>query len=171
MSLPPRDDLLEHLAGLRRVARALCAQQADAERVDERVLAVGRVEHGLARDVRDADAVAVAADAADDPAEQLARALLVERTKPQRVAQRDRPCAHCEDVAQDPAHARGGALVGLDGRRVVVALDLERDCETVADVDHAGILARALQDARTVAGQAAQLQARVLVAAMLGPQQ
>jgi RNA polymerase sigma-70 factor, ECF subfamily len=33
VSLPPRDDLLEHLAGLRRVARALCAQQADADDV------------------------------------------------------------------------------------------------------------------------------------------
>jgi RNA polymerase sigma factor (sigma-70 family) len=33
VSLPPEDDLLEHLAGLRRVARALCAQEADADDV------------------------------------------------------------------------------------------------------------------------------------------
>ena len=163
----------DQVAGARR-ARAhelVGAQQADAERVDERVVTVGGVEDRLAGDVRDADAVAVAADPAHDPAEQLARALLVERAEPQRVAQRDRPRAHREDVAQDPAHARGGALVGLDGRRVVVALDLEGDREAVADVDHAGILTRALQDARAVAGQAAQLEARVLVAAMLRPEQ
>ena len=158
-------------AGGARAHELVRAQQADAERVDERVLAVGRVEHGLARDVRDADAVAVAADAADDPAEQLARALLVERAEPQRVAQGDRARAHREDVAQDPAHSRGRALVRLDRGRVVVALDLERDREAVADVDHAGVLTRPLQHARAVRGQAAQLEAGVLVAAMLRPEQ
>ena len=158
-------------AGGARAHELVRAQQADAERVDERVLAVGRVEHGLARDVRDADAVAVAADAADDPAEQLARALLVERAEPQRIAQGDRARAHREDVAQDPAHSRGRALVRLDRGRVVVALDLERDREAVADVDHAGVLTRPLQHARAVRGQAAQLEAGVLVAAMLRPEQ
>ena len=138
-------------AGGARAHELVRAQQADAERVDERVVAVGGVEDRLAGDVRDADAVAVAADAAHDAAEQLARALLVERAEPQRVAQRDRPRAHREDVAQDAAHARGRALVGLDGRGVVVALDLERDGEAVADVDHAGVLTRALQHARAVA--------------------
>jgi hypothetical protein len=54
---------------------------------------------------------------------------------------------------------------------MVVALDLERDGEAVADVDHAGVLTRALQHARATRGQAAQLQARVLVAAMLRPQE
>ena len=133
--------------------------------------AVGGVEDRLARDVRDAHAVAVAADAAHDAAEQLARALLVERAEPQRVAERDRPRAHREDVAQDPAHAGGRALVGLDGRGVVVALDLEGHGEAVADVDHAGVLTRALQHARAVRGQPAQLETRVLVAAMLRPEQ
>ena len=158
-------------AGGARAHELVRAQEADAERVDERVVAVGRVEDRLAGDVRDADAVAVAADAAHDPAEQLARALLVERAEPQRVAERDRARAHREDVAQDPADAGGRALVRLDGRGVVVALDLEGDREAVADVDHAGVLTRALQHARAVRGQAPQLETRVLVAAMLRPEQ
>jgi hypothetical protein len=45
------------------------------------------------------------------------------------------------------------------------------DGEAVADVDHARILTRARQHAPSVHGQAPQLQARVLVAAMLRPQE
>ncbi len=48
------------------------ARDADAHGVDERVARVARVEGHLAADVGDADAVAVAGDAADDPAEQVA---------------------------------------------------------------------------------------------------
>ncbi len=163
----------DEVAGARgaRAYERVRAQQPDAEGIDERVVPVGGVEDRLTGDVRHAHGVAVAADAAHDPAKQLARALLVERAEPQRVAQRDRAGAHRKDVAQDPTDARGRALIGLDGRGVVVALDLERDGEAAADVDHARVLTRALQHARAVRGQAPQLQARVLVAAMLRPQQ
>ena len=81
-------------------------EHAERHRVDERVVAVGGVEDRLAADVGDADAVAVAADAAHDPVEQAARTILVERAEAQRVEDRDRARAHREDVAQDPADAR-----------------------------------------------------------------
>ena len=61
----------------------------------------------------------------------------------QRVQVGDRPRAHGEDVAQDAADAGRRALIGLDVGRVVVALHLEDRRVAVADVDHAGILARA----------------------------
>ena len=47
--------------------------QADGHDVDERVALVGRVEHELAADRRDADAVAVPADAADDAVDEVPR--------------------------------------------------------------------------------------------------
>ena len=78
-------------------------------------------------------------DALGDPT----AAGVVERTEPQRVHQGDGTGAHGEDVAQDAADARGRALVGLDGRRVVVALDADGGGDPVADIDHAGVLARA----------------------------
>jgi len=53
---------------------------------------------------------------------------------------------------------------------MVVRLDLERDREPVAEVEHAGVLARALQDACAGRGKPAQERRRVLVAAVLGPQ-
>ena len=83
--------------------------------------------------------------------------------------QRDRPRAHREDVADDAADAGRRALVGLDERRMVVRLDLEDRGQAVADVDGAGVLARPLQHARPLGRQLLQMDARALVAAVLGP--
>jgi hypothetical protein len=54
---------------------------------------------------------------------------------------------------------------------VVVALDLERDRLAVTEVEHAGVLARALQHTRPLGRQPFQERRRVLVAAVLRPQQ
>ena len=72
---------------------------------------------------------------------------MVVGAEPQAVEQRSRAGAHCDDVAQDPADARRGALERLDGRGVVVRLDLEGDGEAVPEVEDAGVLAGALQHA------------------------
>jgi hypothetical protein len=53
---------------------------------------------------------------------------------------------------------------------MVVALDLERNRLTVAEVDDAGVLAGPLEDARGVRREALQQQRGVLVAAVLGPE-
>jgi hypothetical protein len=54
---------------------------------------------------------------------------------------------------------------------VVVALDLERDRLAVAEVEHACVLARALEHAVALAREPAEEQRRMLVAAVLGPEQ
>ncbi len=59
---------------------------------------------------------------------------------------------------------------GSTARRMVVRLDLERDRDAVAEVDHAGVLARPLQDALALRRQPPQQQRRVLVAAVLRPE-
>jgi len=59
----------------------------------------------------------------------------------------------------------------LDGRRVVVRLDLERDRLPLAEVDHAGVLARPLEHAVALGRQTLQERRGVLVAAVLGPEQ
>ena len=79
------------------------------------------------------------------------------------------PRAHREDVADDAADARGRALVRLDERRMVVRFDLEDRREPVADVNGAGVLARSLQHARAGRREIAEMHARALVAAVLGP--
>ena len=105
-----------------------------------------------------------------DPADR-AREVPVVGAEAQAVEERDGSGAHRDDVAENPADAGGGALEGLDRGRVIVALDLERDGEAVAEVEHARVLTRALEHARALARQPPQEQRRVLVAAMLRPEQ
>ena len=152
-------------AGRLRAEDALGRQQADAHRVHERIRCVRLVEDRLAADVRDAGAVPVVPDAGDGAAE-----VPVGRAEAQSVEQRDRSGAHGDDVADDPADAGGRTLERLDRARVVVRLDLERDRDAVAEVDHAGVLAGPLQHALALRRQALQKQRRVLVAAVLRPQ-
>ena len=60
---------------------------------------------------------------------------------------------------------------GSTARRVVVRLDLEGDREAAADVDHARVLAGALQHALApTTAAAARRRRRVLVAAVLRPE-
>jgi hypothetical protein len=54
---------------------------------------------------------------------------------------------------------------------MVVALDLERDGEPLADVDDAGVFAGSLQDPLARGGQPLEERRRMLVATVLGPEQ
>ena len=145
---------------------ALRRQQPDAHRVHEPVAAVGGVEERLAADGRHADAVPVVGDPGHGPLERP-----VGVAEAEAVQDCDRPGAHGDDVAQDPADPGRGPLEGLDGGRVVVALDLEGDGHPLAEVDHTGVLAGALEHARPGGRQALQQRRRVLVAAVLRPEE
>jgi hypothetical protein len=127
---------------------------------------VGPVEDGLAADGRDTDAVAVVPDPRHGAAEGE-----VLGAEAEAVEQCNRARAHGDDVTQDPAHARGRALEGLDGGRVVVTLDLERTRQAVTQLDDARVLTRALQHRLSLRGEAPQQSGRVLVAAVLGPEE
>src|SRR5919197_4954239 len=54
---------------------------------------------------------------------------------------------------------------------MVVRLAFDRDRLSVAEVDHAGVLARSLEDALTVGREPLQQPRRMLVAAVLRPEQ
>ena len=150
----------------------LARREAERHRVDQAVLLVGPLEVDLAAHRRHADRVAVVADAGDRPVEQVASACALARLpEAQRVEHRDRPRADREDVAQDPADAGGCALEGLDRARVVVGLDLEGAHEPGAGVDGARVLTRPHHDVRAFGGQGPQKPLRVLVGAVLAPEQ
>ena len=164
-----RDDRIAHALGLR-ADQLFLAHHADAHRVDERIALVRVVEHDFTGDGRHADAVAVVADALHDAGDELPHARVIECAETQGVEQRDGARAHREHVAQDSTDARRGALVWLDGRRVVVRLDLERDGESVADGNDARVLAGALEHVRRLRRQRLEDGSRVLVGAVLAPQ-
>ncbi len=149
-----------------RAQEPLGREEPDAHRVHEAVVAVGLVEHDLAAHGRHTDAVAVVADAADR-----SREVPIGLGKAESVEERDRPRTHGDDVAQNPSHSCRGALERLDRRGVVVALDLEGDGEAVTEIEHSGVLARPLQDARAFARKPLQEQSGVLVAAVLRPEE
>ena len=75
------------------------------------------IEHELAADRGHADAVAVAADAANDAVDEVPRPRVGRVAEAQGIEDGDRAGAHREDVAQDPADAGRGALVRLDRGR------------------------------------------------------
>src|SRR6478609_6424043 len=167
------DHLVAGAGGLRQVD-VLVLHHADAAGVDERVALVAGVEDDLAADVRQAQAVAVAADARDDARQDALGVGVVGRAEPQRVDDGDRAGAHGEDVSDDAADAGGRALVGLDVRRVVVRLDLEGHRVALADVDHAGVLTDAgehLADGRLLGdlGELLEVDLGALVGAVLAP--
>src|SRR5690606_25662202 len=128
-------------AGRLRADQVLGAHEADGHRVDERVALVRVLEVDLAPDVGDADTVGVVADPLHHAGEEVPYTRAVQGAEAERVEHRDGAGAHGEDVPQDAAHARGRTLVRLDGRRVVVRLDLERHGVAVAQIDDAGVLA------------------------------
>ena len=90
------------------------ARDAEAQHVDQRIAGVDRIERDFAPDGRDADAVAVAADACNHAGEDSTRERRIERSKPQRVQQADRSRTHREDVADDAADAGRRTLIRLD---------------------------------------------------------
>ena len=110
-------------------------QQPDAHGVDEAVVPIHLVEHRLTADGRNADAVPVVTDPRDG-----AREVPVGLGEAQAVEEGDGTRAHRDDVAEDPADAGRRSLERLHRRRMVVALDLEGDCEAVPEVEHAGVL-------------------------------
>ncbi len=156
-------------AGGRRIENLVGPRDADGHRIDQNVAVIARMEIALAADRRHPHAVAVAADAGDDAGDEMPRFGMIRGTEAQRVQIGDRPRAHGEDVAQNAADAGRGTLIGLDERRMVVQLHLEDGGLPIADIDHAGILARAADHARSRGRQAAQPFARRFVGAMLAP--
>src|SRR4029453_12172764 len=52
---------------------------------------------------------------------------------------------------------------------MVVRFNLERDGEAISNVNDAGVFSRALKDGRAFGRQASQVDARTLIAAVLGP--
>ena len=96
---------------------------ANTADVHERVAGVARVERYLPCDGRDADAVAVVADARDDAPHQVARVLDavgqfatrgVQLPEKQRVDQCNRLRAHADHVAQDAADAGRRAAIRVE---------------------------------------------------------
>ena len=110
---PDIDDRVADAAG-GRIEDLVLIGDADGHRVDQDIAVIGGVEIHLAADRRHADAIAVAADAVDDAADQVAHLGVIGPAEAQRVHVGDGACAHREHIAQNAADAGRRALIGLD---------------------------------------------------------
>ncbi len=153
----------------------LVLEDAEAEDIDEGISRVAVVEIHLAADGRYADAISVVGDAIHHAREEATvggglLGVTANVAESEGIHGEHRAGAHGEDVADDAANACGCALEWLDGARVVVALHLERDGPSIADVDDAGIfLPRLHEHAWAGDGEFFQLELRIFVGAMLTP--
>ena len=102
------------------------------------------MEIHLAAHGRHAHAIPVTANAAHHTINDALHARRIRRAETQRIQIGNRPRAHGEDIAQNAAHPRRRAIIGFDVRWVVVAFHFENRGQPLTDVNHAGILARAL---------------------------
>ena len=153
----------------------LVLEDAEAENIDERISRVAVVEIHLAADGRDADAISVVGDAIYHACEEAAvggglLGVTADVAEAEGIHREHGAGAHGEDVADDAADAGRRTLEWLDGARVVVALHLECDGPSIADVDDAGIFLACLhEDARAGDWEFFQLELRIFIRAMLTP--
>ena len=119
-------------------------EHSQAKNVYQRITFKTFVEINFTADGWNADAISIMRDSGNNPGEQAAIgcdiwAVAGDWSEAERVQAKLRTRAHGENIANDPAHAGGGALERLDRARVIVAFHLERDGPAVADIDHAGV--------------------------------
>src|SRR5262249_15907601 len=91
------------------------------------------------------------------------------RAESERIHIGDGPGAHGEHVAHDAADAGRRALIRLDVGGMVVALHLEHGRLAIAEIDHARVLARTLDDLRAFGRQLLEPDFGRLVGAVLRP--
>ena len=156
-------------AGGTRTHDALGFHQAQGHGVDEGIAGIAGVETNLAAHGGHANTIAVMGDARHHPLQQAAIAGIFEGPKAQGIEQGDRSGAHREDVAQDAADSGGSPLERLDGRGMVMTLNLESQALTFAEIHHAGVFAGPHQDAGTAGGELGQQGSGVAIAAVLRP--
>src|SRR5258708_7835632 len=76
----------------------------------------------------------------DDERDAIARQGVLRRGETRRIEAGKGARAHRKDVAQTGARPGGGALMGFDGARMVMAPHLGHDRLAVTDIDDAGVL-------------------------------
>ena len=108
-------------------------------------------------------------DATDNTLDQPALAGVIRDTKEQWIHHGKGTSAHGEDVTQDASNASCCALVGLDGRRMVMRFDTNRHCDPVSCIDHASVFAGANQHLGAFGGEALEVHSRGLIRTVLGP--
>ncbi len=148
----------------------------DSERndVDQAIVVEAFVEIDVARDIRNADRVAVRADAVDHALRDVALVRSrIDRAEAQRIGDGDHFGAHAQHVAHDAADPGRGAFERHDLRRMIVRFVRDDDAVALAamlaQMQDAGIFGGAEHDRRAGRRKILQVMAARFIAAMLAP--
>src|SRR5699024_5394075 len=101
---------------------------------------------------RYADAVAVAADAGDDAAQQSAVVRSSQFAESERIEQPDRACTDGDDVTDNAADTRRGSLIRFDCRGMIMGLHFEDHRLVVTNGHTTRTFSRSLQHAYPASG-------------------
>ena len=145
-------------------------QYAQRKGVYQRVAFVALVEIHLAGHGRNAEAISVMRNAADHASEEPSHLAIIQLAKAQGVDRAHRARAHGENIADNPAHTCGRPLEWLHRAGMIMALDLERNRQIIANIENARIfLAGSYQHAGGFHRKPLEQRTCVFVRAMLAP--
>src|SRR5262249_45085192 len=114
-------------------------------------------------------AVPVSSNACHHALNQIGSAGMINGAKAKRIERSDRSGAHSEDVTDDTADSCRCAMVRFNERGVIVALDFEDDCKSIAYVNDSRIFTWSLKDLQSSRWQLTQETARAFIATVFGP--
>ena len=140
------------IANTRRLGgeNTISARNADRHGIHQRIAIIARVEIHLTTHRRHAHAIAVTTNTAHHTINDALHARRIWRAKTQRIQIGNRPRPHGEDITQNAANPRRRTIIGFDVGWVVVAFHFENGSQTLTDINHAGILTRALDHPRSL---------------------
>ncbi len=151
------------------------AKDAEAKGVDERISRISFIKPCFATHGGKSDAVAVVGNAGNDTRKESAvgggiGSTIFNGAEAQRIEEKNRTCAHREDVTNDATDSGGGTLERLDGAGVIVAFDFKSNGPTVPNVENTRVFLAGLdENARPGSGKFFQLRTGVFIGAMLAP--
>ena len=119
---------------------------SNAHGVNKDVAIIAFMEIGFTANSWNADAISVSANTGDNAADEGSCLGVVRFAKTQSIHESNRTGAHSKDVAHNAADTCGRALVRLNERRMVMAFHLKDNAVTIANINHARIFTRALDD-------------------------
>ncbi len=126
---------------------AVMLGKASRECIDEDIAVIALVEVHFAANGRNAESIAITANARHDARYEVAGLWMVRLTETQGIHGCNWTSTHCENVAQNATNACRRALIRLDIRRVVMAFHLEDDAVAIANVNNASVFTRTLDNA------------------------
>ena len=130
--------------------------EAHTHDIHQGVSTISRGKFQLSPDGGNAEDIAVVGSTGDDTFHQLLHPFVGRVAEAEGIEEGNGAGTHGQNIPDNAAHACSCTIVGFNGRGMIVALYFKGNGQAVADIDHAGILPRTLEDPLPLGGKTAQ---------------